>query len=43
MSTDNQKDKDQYIKDVRMEIKIGPELLSSFTIHVFPAFVLLDI
>lgn len=41
-SADKHKDKDQYIKDGRAEIKVELEILSSFTIHGFLAFAFFD-
>lgn len=40
--TDKHKDKDQYIKDCRTEIKVELEILSSFPIHGFPALAFFD-
>lgn len=41
MSPDKQKDKDQYIKYGRAEIKVELEILNSVTIYGFPAFAFL--
>lgn len=43
MSPDKQKDKDQYIKYGRAEIKVELEILNSVTIYGFPAFALFDV